>query len=105
MDWRVDTLWLNAMLRGACYECLKPRPRWITCSLVKSAACRGPHAKLHPSGVQSLSLLRTVSANILVVSELWSTTGGFCRGDRDGAASVRWVLPSYSFQGTSLQVQ
>jgi len=65
---------------------LKPRPRWITCCLVQNAARCGFQA----SGVQSLSLLRTV----LVVSEYWSTTGGFCGGDHDGAASVRCLLPS-----------
>lgn len=32
----------------------------------------------------------------MVVSLLWSTTGGFCCGDRDGAASVRCLLPSHS---------
>jgi len=33
-------------------------------------------------------------STILVVNELWSTTGEFFGGDRDGDASVRFLLPS-----------
>lgn len=69
---------------------LKPRPRWITCSLDQNAARRG----FHPSGVQSPFYYALFLSTILVVSELWSTTGGFCGGDCDGAASVRCLLPS-----------